>query len=280
MVDREQLIRELAEVVGEAYAVHEHADLLVFEYDGSVDKALPLAVVLPASTPEVSEVVKAAARHGVPIDLHMEAVVEELPTPAGYDHSPNPKVLQENIVSFERLLAYNRGARIVWAHAGWGLTGHLTVALIQRLLEGHSNLYMQIRISKTCSSRIRPLDEKGQIRPEWVNLLRSFPDRFIIGSDAKYGGSVRSIRLSLEGPRRFLDQLPPDLARRVGYENARRVYGLATAPVVAADLPPTAAPSPTPSPSPTATRTPVPTATPKPVPRVTHLTGGDIVVTV
>jgi len=67
MVDREQLIRELGEVVGEAYAVHEPEDLLVFEYDGSVDKALPLAVVLPASTREVSEVVKAAARHGVPI---------------------------------------------------------------------------------------------------------------------------------------------------------------------------------------------------------------------
>ena len=34
-----------------------------------------------------------AARHGVPIDLHMEAVVEELLTPAGFDHSPNPKML-------------------------------------------------------------------------------------------------------------------------------------------------------------------------------------------
>ncbi len=167
-----------------------------------------------------------AARHGVPLDLHMEAVIEEQPTPPEYDHAPNPKTLQENIFAFERLLAHNCGARIVWAHAGWGLTGHRTVAFLQRLLGDHSNLYMQVRISKTGLSSNRPLDENGQIRPEWVNLLRSFPDRFIIGSDAKYGGSAGSGVRVLEGPRAFLDQLPPDLARRVGYENALRVYGL------------------------------------------------------
>ncbi|MCH8206624.1 MAG: FAD-binding protein [Chloroflexi bacterium] len=49
------------------YVVHAHADLIVFEYDGSVDKALPLAVVLPASAEEVSEVVKIAGRHQLPI---------------------------------------------------------------------------------------------------------------------------------------------------------------------------------------------------------------------
>ena len=61
MVDRKQLILELSKVVGDAYAVHEPEDILVFEYDGSVDKALPLAVVLPASTKEVSEVVASAS---------------------------------------------------------------------------------------------------------------------------------------------------------------------------------------------------------------------------
>jgi glycolate oxidase len=65
--DREGLIEEFKAVVGDAYVVHEPEDLIVFEYDGSVDRALPLAVVLPATTEEVSGVVKAAHRHGLPI---------------------------------------------------------------------------------------------------------------------------------------------------------------------------------------------------------------------
>ena len=67
MVDEARLISELKAIVGDIYVVHEPEDLLVFEYDGSVDRGLPLVVVVPSSTEEVSEVVKAAARHGLPI---------------------------------------------------------------------------------------------------------------------------------------------------------------------------------------------------------------------
>ncbi len=67
MAGYEKLIQELKAIVGDEYVVHAPEDLLVFEYDGSVDKALPLAVVLPATTEEVSRVVKATARHGLPI---------------------------------------------------------------------------------------------------------------------------------------------------------------------------------------------------------------------
>ena len=61
------LIRDLAAVVGEPNVVHRPEDLIVFEYDGSVDRALPTVVVLPRTTVEVSDVVKAAAAHDVPV---------------------------------------------------------------------------------------------------------------------------------------------------------------------------------------------------------------------
>ena len=61
------LVDELRAIVGDDYVVHLPEDLIVFEYDGSVDKAMPSAVVLPASTEEVSAVVAAASRAGVPI---------------------------------------------------------------------------------------------------------------------------------------------------------------------------------------------------------------------
>src|ERR1700756_1743399 len=41
-------------------------DLMLYEYDGSIDKHRPLAVVFPLSAVEVSQVVKACNRFGVP----------------------------------------------------------------------------------------------------------------------------------------------------------------------------------------------------------------------
>ena len=67
MTDNETLIGELKAIAGDMYVVHTHEDLIVFEYDGSVDKALPQAVVLPGSAEEVAEIVKVAASHQVPI---------------------------------------------------------------------------------------------------------------------------------------------------------------------------------------------------------------------
>ncbi len=61
------LIRDLATIVGAPNVVHKAEDLIVFEYDGSVDRALPTVVVLPRTTEEVSNVVKTAAAHGVPV---------------------------------------------------------------------------------------------------------------------------------------------------------------------------------------------------------------------
>ena len=67
MTDQNSLITELKAIVGDTYVVHEPDDLIVYEYDGSVDKGLPLAVVLPDSAQDVSLVVNAARTHRAPI---------------------------------------------------------------------------------------------------------------------------------------------------------------------------------------------------------------------
>ena len=66
-MNNSDLIRDLSTIVGGANVVHKAEDLIVFEYDGSVDRALPTAVVLPRTTAEVSGVVKTAGAHGVPV---------------------------------------------------------------------------------------------------------------------------------------------------------------------------------------------------------------------
>ena len=61
------MVRELGKIVGRDNVLHHPEDLLVYEYDGSIDRSMPQVVVLPANTEEVSRVVAVGYRHGIPI---------------------------------------------------------------------------------------------------------------------------------------------------------------------------------------------------------------------
>ena len=61
------LVADLRHVVGDAWVFSDRDDLLLYEYDGSVDRALPDAVVFPDTTAQVQAVVQSALRHGVPV---------------------------------------------------------------------------------------------------------------------------------------------------------------------------------------------------------------------
>ena len=65
--DREALAQALGEVVGPAAVFTHPADLLAYEYDGSVLTAIPDFVVSPASTDQVAGVMRVSSRFGVPI---------------------------------------------------------------------------------------------------------------------------------------------------------------------------------------------------------------------
>ena len=166
-----------------------------------------------------------AAEHGVPIDLHMEAIAKAIPPPAEIEGLPQSFRLTPNIAAMERLLAHNRRAKIIWAHAGWDNTGDRTPQLCRRLLAAHPNLYMDIKIDPLKPGKNSPLADggTGTIRAEWLSLFKDYPDRFVIGSDQHYPRPS-------EGPQRWesvvllLKQLPPDLQRKIGWENAEKLY--------------------------------------------------------
>ena len=61
-MDKRRLVKQLEHIVGKRSVIHHPDDLLVYEYDGSVDRGLPAAVVFPASTGEVSRIVDLAGR--------------------------------------------------------------------------------------------------------------------------------------------------------------------------------------------------------------------------
>ena len=62
-----KVIRELRSLVGPDGVLTSPRDLLAYEYDATVERALPDAVVFPYSTAQVSAVVRLARREGIPI---------------------------------------------------------------------------------------------------------------------------------------------------------------------------------------------------------------------
>ena len=61
------LLPDLRRIVGNSWILSDPDDLLLYEYDGSVDRALPDAVVFPDTTAQVQGIVRAALKHGVPV---------------------------------------------------------------------------------------------------------------------------------------------------------------------------------------------------------------------
>lgn len=176
-----------------------------------------------------------AAQHDMPIDLHFDPIPDDVDKPASLTSPRNPAVLKENVAGFERLLAHNRKATIMWDHAGADPVGYFTPKLVKELLGRHPNLVLNIRPTGPFPGAMVPL--KGAINDNWIAVLRAFPDRFVIGSDnfivsARYSGAeaprifAERAPIQRRGIQRLLSSLPADLARKIGYENAERIYRL------------------------------------------------------
>lgn len=180
---------------------------------------------VPADHPLFLVLADTAAEKGVPLDIHMEAVTRDMALPGRSileRSGRNPARLRENISGLERLLSHNRRARIIWAHVGWCNTGGRTVTLCRDLLTRHPNLYMSFKLSPEGVPENSPLGTDGRsLKPEWLEMIQEFPDRFVIGTDQFYGppGARPTGPQKTETTRLFVDLLPTDVARKLGLEN-------------------------------------------------------------
>jgi predicted TIM-barrel fold metal-dependent hydrolase len=167
-----------------------------------------------------------AAQHDVPICIHMEAVPQDMDLPAPLESPPNPPRLHANIAAFERLLAHNPRAKIVWAHLGWDTTGYRTPELTRRLLAAHANLFMEIKLDPVDKGKTSPITNRasGTIKPEWLKLFTDFQDRFVIGTDQHYPQSSGPQRW--QAAVRLFNQLPAAVQQKIGADNAVHIYNL------------------------------------------------------
>jgi len=107
--------------------------------------------------------------------------------------------------------------RLIWAHTGIGGTPVERVdALFARypLLMGE----LSYRPGLTCSG--------GTLCPEWRALLLRYPDRFLVGSDTWINQRWQQYDELMQGYRRWLGDLPPDVARKIAWDNGAALFGL------------------------------------------------------
>src|SRR5438093_6346711 len=66
-VKKAEVVRELSKLLGARYVLHTPYDLMLYEYDASIDRSTPDIVVFPASAEEVAAIVKIACHYNVPV---------------------------------------------------------------------------------------------------------------------------------------------------------------------------------------------------------------------
>jgi predicted TIM-barrel fold metal-dependent hydrolase len=178
-----------------------------------------------------------AAKHGVPIDIHMEAVVKDMITPENLCRASarNPSTLKATVPGLERLLQHNRHAKIVWQHMGWDNTGQMSVELLRRMLDVHPNLYLGFKVEDRTTQigsdapmPNRMVDERNKLRTEWRSFFIDHADRLLLATDQFVGipGKTKRFPGYLEETFGAIRQLPEEVLLKVARDNAVRVYNL------------------------------------------------------
>lgn len=106
---------------------------------------------------------------------------------------------------------------VIWAHGGY-----TPLFIASRMLERHPNLYYELS-ARTWPRHPRSPDytilrDGTRVWPEWLALIESKADRFIVGTDASHRSRESEI-MKFESVRTFLLQLSPGARDRVGRTN-------------------------------------------------------------
>jgi predicted TIM-barrel fold metal-dependent hydrolase len=80
------------------------------------------------------------------------------------------------------------------------------------------NLWVDISI------REYDIAPQGDLDPEWEKLFLEHTDRITIGSDTWVNGQWDNYEKIIAFDRHWLAQLPPEVARKIAFDNAKRLF--------------------------------------------------------
>ena len=104
--------------------------------------------------------------------------------------------------------------RILWAHAGISDPP----GVVSEMLDRFENLWVDISI------REYEIAPNGQLDPDWEKLFLDHSERITIGSDTWVNSQWDNYEGIIAFDRNWLAQLPPGVAKKIAFENAKRLF--------------------------------------------------------
>jgi hypothetical protein len=126
-----------------------------------------------------------------------------------------PVMIHGDPAVIDRAYEIEPEALILWAHAGT----FPYPPLVRDYLNRYPNLYADL------SMRSERLNAGGLMPLDWQDLLIEHADRFLVGVDSFSATRWREIGRHAAEIRNWLGQLPPDVAQRIAFGNAERLFG-------------------------------------------------------
>jgi hypothetical protein len=162
------------------------------------------------------DIVEEVAKHDLWLDLHIEPV-----DPDGVSYE------DWAFGGLQLLLDRNPTLKVLYSH-----TAMTNPDNARRILETYPNVMMSIKPMGPTSSwmNLEPiLNSKGELYEDWAKLFEEMPDRFAIGSDAKFlwkGYALDQYGWIIEKLRLMLGNLSPETARKIAYDNAKKIFSI------------------------------------------------------
>jgi hypothetical protein len=89
---------------------------------------------------------------------------------------------------------------------------------VGRLLDRYPKLWVELALRFDVAPG-------GNLDPEWRALFLRHPDRFMVGTDTWTTSRWDSLVEEARATRRWLGQLPRDVADQIAYRNGERLFG-------------------------------------------------------
>jgi len=114
----------------------------------------------------------------------------------------------------ETIFSYEPDVKILWAHAGMSDPPDV----VARMFDRYKNLWVDISI------REYEIAPDGKLSREWEKLFLAYKDRITIGSDTWINSQWDNYEAIIAFDRKWLAQLPDNVARQIAFENAKRLF--------------------------------------------------------
>lgn len=161
-----------------------------------------------ANHPALFPIYKFCAEKKVPVCIHQDSTSIER-------HD-----IFEYVGELEEALKKHKKTTFIWAHCGisYRISHKNYHIMIEKLLKKYSNLYVDI--SWIVYEEV--ICEGSIVKQEWIDLIKKFPNRFMIGSDLignfdNYGPVLGRYGLLFE-------KLPKKAVEMISVKNAEKLY--------------------------------------------------------